>query len=153
MPIIPPQHMPITPFAFAILLHLPLPFESVSFNPNISILVLCLLLLHQFCTTHCSHHCPLGPSQYCHLIFPQTLCFTPILWYNIANLKTTSINHSFHLQWEAFWVQQLSAFPHAGNTTKLKVLPVFFIFRPNILLDHLFFWALTGICTYKALAQ
>ena len=41
----------------------------------------CPLFLHQFCTTHCSHHRSLGPSQNCHLIFPQTPCLIPIQHY------------------------------------------------------------------------
>ena len=73
MPIIPSQHMPVPSH-----IHSPLPSEPLFSSIPTSPLVLCPLFHHQFCTTQCSHHCSLGPSQNCHFIFPQTPCPTPM---------------------------------------------------------------------------
>ena len=67
-------HHPSSTYALNISLHSPLPSEPLF--PLIPTSPLGPLFLHQFCTTHCSHHCSLGPSQNCHFILPQTPCLT-----------------------------------------------------------------------------
>ena len=73
MPIISPQHMPVPSHSIC-LCHLNHCFLQSQHLHQ----VLCPLFLHQFCTTHCSYHCSLSPSQNCYLIFPQTPYLTPI---------------------------------------------------------------------------